>query len=112
MKRPTKKQQEIRECSSLMDIYVEYTPDQLREIADEMDLKGIQSIEVETEYDHTEFYHKRLETEDEAAKRYKTQYAQWKNFKMTAAERKEKQKQQLIKEAKKLGLTVSDNGQK
>ena len=102
MKKPVKKKQIIRKDAYRLELYVSYTPDNLRKIADEMDAEGVLSIE------HNEFANEetRMESDAEFEIRYKREYNQWKKWKAAQAEKKEKEKANLIKTAEKLGMKL------
>ena len=107
MKRPVKKKQTIRKDSYRLETYTSYTSDNLRKIADEMDDEGVLSIEL-NEFGTEET---RMETDAEFEKRYKREYDKWKKWKEGQAERKEKEKNDLIKAAKKLGMKLVEEKQ-
>tara|TARA_B100001939_G_scaffold348108_1_gene372726 strand:- start:6003 stop:6326 length:324 start_codon:yes stop_codon:yes gene_type:complete len=107
MKRPVKKKQTIKKDSYRLQLYISYTPDNLRKIADEMDDEGVLSIEpTECMAEET-----RMETDAEFEKRYKKEYNQWKKWKAAQAERKQKEKDNLIKAAEKLGMRFVEEKQ-
>lgn len=113
MKRPTKQKKQIRKENYDFESYLPYTSDALRAIADMMDDKGILSIEFEIEgYDgYFKCTETSIETDAEFEKRYKREYDKWKKWKEGQAERKEKEKNDLIKAAKKLGMKLVEEKQ-
>lgn len=104
MKKPSKQQQLIEEYSSILEICVNYTPEDLRNIADSMEDMNIEFVRIEGGFQ--EFVQGKKESDQEAEVRYKKEIKKWETWKKKEVERQEKQRQRLIKEAKKLGMTL------
>lgn len=106
MKTPKKQKKIIEEDSFLFESHTVYTPEDLREIASEMESEGVISVEFHIGgYEgYFECLKKRLETDKELEARHKKELALHEKF----LKNKEKRKQQLIKEAKQLGLKISE----
>lgn len=107
MKKPTKKLQ-IKEVSSTLIDYGKYTPDQLRDIADTMDLDNVAYIRLEpTGWESGfEVYKGVYETQQEMEERYKKELVAYNSWKKLHEEHKQKRIIALEKEAKALGLKV------
>jgi len=110
MKRPIKKPKEYKRGTSIFESYVPYSPKELRDQADYMEQAGIMFVEFMAQGSDGYFYceETRLETQEEAEKRYKVEYKKWKAWKENEVKRKEKEKAGLIKKAKELGMTFND----
>lgn len=112
MTKPKKIAKEISKQSYLFDTDCSYTPERLRQIADEMDEQGILYLELEADagYNNVDFICKayRMETPEELDKRYEKEINAYEKERKKAAEKKAKRKSELIKEAKKLGLKVEE----
>ena len=107
MKRPVKKKQIIIKDSYRLETYTSYTSDDLRKIADEMDDEGVLSIELH----ECGTADRCLESDADFERRYKKEYNQWKKWKAAQADRKEKEKDKLIKAAEKLGMRFVEEKQ-
>ena len=94
--------------NSLLDTYVSLDSNYFRTLADYMDSKDIKHIEITCDgYDSDVVIHaSRLETEEEASKRYARELKEYEKEKIKQEKNKEIKKADLIKEAKKLGLKV------
>ena len=110
MKKPSKKPIEVKEDCYLIDIDIKYTPEDLRDIANRMEQNNISSIIMEYYgYDGgIDFYQYRMESPIEAEVRYTKEMKKYEKWKADEKIRKEKQREKIIKEAKKLGLTVTE----
>jgi len=106
MKRPTKTPLIVRKPSTKIELFDQYPPNELIQIAEEMKAEGILDIEIEPGWDSCEIFERRLETELEAEVRYKKEMKKYKTFKKREEINKEKKKERLIRDAKKLGLKV------
>lgn len=109
MKKPVLERKYIRKNSRvLFDVYSTYTPQNLREIADYMEENGITDVEFEIAGNdgYFECYHEVLETEAEASKRYKKEIKAWEKYNRDKKLKREKEKQKIIKSAKKFGLKI------
>lgn len=99
----------IEEESNLMWTYEAMSPQDLRSVADQMEEEGVVSIEIsQIYYNDIQILQCRMESPKEFEKRYNKEYNSWKAWKEKEKQRKEGRKEELIKEAKKLGLKVSE----
>lgn len=112
MQKPNKKPREVLEFASFLNIYTTYSPANLRSIADKMESGNILSLKLALNdiYSGCQLtcYQKRIETEEEAEKRFKKEEKEYKRQLALQKKAQAKRKQSLIKEAKKLGLKVVD----
>lgn len=111
MKKPTKKPQHIKEDSYLIGSYIEYTPDDLRNIADEMEKSNISWVSIEAD-EGTYTIQSRPETDKEAEVRYVRELKAWERFRKKEEERKIKAKERFIRDAKKYGLVIEEDTKK
>lgn len=85
-----------------------------RELADSMDNLGISFLELDIvgnrydDYPHLDVVEYKYETEGEARKRYNKEAKEYAKYKENLAKAEEKRKKSLIKEAKKLGLKITE----
>jgi hypothetical protein len=110
VKKPTKKPQRVTQYSGLLMAYTDYTPDDLRKIADDMEQRNIISIEIESGGWESciEIYETSLETPEQAEIRYQQEMKVYQKHKEVEAKKKESRREAIISEAKKLGLKVSE----
>ncbi len=112
MQKPSKEPKETRELSYLLETYTSYSPSQLRSIADLMEQNNLLFLEIgiEGDYGDSDFtcHQIRMETEQEAEKRFKRETKEYNKYLEMQKKVKDKKKEKLIKEAKKLGLKVVD----
>jgi len=111
MKKPSADRKLISiDGNSLLDIYVSLDSDYFRTLADYMDSKDIKHIEITCEgYDSDVIIHaSKLETEEEASKRYTKELKAYEKEKIQQQKLEERKRADLIKEAKKLGLKVAE----
>jgi len=111
MKRPIfaiKKPQIVRHETPLFGSYLEYSPEDLRKLADQMEEQGMTTVEFEIE-GHDGYFcatARTLETEEQANWRYATEKKAYDKWQKAQNAKKEKRKAALLAEAKKLGLKV------
>ena len=108
MKRPTKKPKITTENMNVINTYTEYTPEHFRKIANEMEQKNIESIELEVYNEYGDFEIKgeasRMETEKEAKKRYDKEYQDYQKWKQNRKKIEIIEERTLTEKAKKLGM--------
>jgi len=103
MKKPCEKPQDIIKRSYLMESYVKYKPEDLRNIASEMENENISWIEFDCELDLEQG---NMESQHEANVRYAKELKKWESWREKEKKYKEKAQERLIREAKKYGLTL------
>lgn len=87
---------------------INYSPEDLRRIADLMDEESVVFIKVKEDCSGATVVISVLETPKEAESRYRREYADWMKWKESQRTGKAKEKEALIKRAKELGLIVTD----
>lgn len=108
MKKPSKKQQLIKEDSDLLDLGIEYSPEDFENIASQMKYYNIEGLEIIMTWDDVGVKQRRLETTEEAEVRYHKEIKKWEKWKTNEEKKKLNRKKKLIKEAEKLGLRVEE----
>ena len=109
MQKPTKEPRITYEKCTIFFPYDENTSEDLRRIADIMDEKKIKSIYVDYgDFDGCVVYQYRMESNEEAEKRYTRELKQYDKYNDQVKKNKEKEKEDLIKRAKQLGLKISE----
>jgi hypothetical protein len=91
-----------------MYISENYTPDDFRHIADEMERQSISKISLEYNDEDTYFIEDVMESDLQAEVRYAKEMKKYQKFLLGEAKDKELRKDRLIREAKKLGLRFED----
>ena len=107
MKKPSKNPILKKARCHLFDIEVVYSPDDLRDIAYSMETQNLEGIMLEASYETSDFVEFRRETPREASVRYGKELKKWNKWKEDQKKAKQKKKDRLIREAKKLGLKIS-----
>jgi len=111
MKRPVEKAKEVMNDSSRLETYTDYTPEALRVIADQMEEDGILHVKMgmwPLDSHRLNVKETRMESPEEAERRYARELEAYNKFKEKEKVDKANRKAQLIAEAKKLGLKISE----
>ena len=90
-----------------IDCCTEYTPNELREIADELEEEGVITIDFEVYDDVMDNYVTRMESEEEAKQRYERDLKLFDNHMGAMRKAKaenEKHREYIFTEARKLGM--------
>lgn len=113
MKRPSKKPQRIKIKTNILNdlIHCYSSINNLEQFIKDIKKEGAFEITIENdEYHDSDYnlYYFRLETSEEASKRYENDLKKYKKFKEQQKSQNLKRREQVIKEAKKLGISADD----
>lgn len=109
MKKPTKQAQLIRQFSCINDLDGQLTASDLRHWAADLDNRGVEYLDIVVrDYEGVIIDEVRYETKEEAEKRYIGAVKRYEKHKKEEKEKEAKRKEELIKEAQKLGLKVEE----
>jgi hypothetical protein len=106
MKKPSKEIQEITKECEFLEEYKEYTPEDFRLLADNMDENGVIAFKFWTDGVAIEQRKKQMETEAEAKQRFRLQNRLYENHKEQEKKLALKRIHNLKKEAPKLGFKL------